>query len=131
MNNGLDVVANYYKYNGRYVRRRKATSERNFGMSDKYIIRNCPICEHCDWVNGYGELEEGYICKRITIDSFECKDIENCLLKQIVELCKDYYKNCEIEGNCIDDRTCTSCFFGGGNELAQDILSNLDIEEVE
>ena len=54
-------------------------------MSDKYIIRNCPICEHCDWNNGYGELEEGYICKRITIDSFECKDIENCLLKRIVK----------------------------------------------
>lgn len=55
----------------------------------KYIIKNCPICELCDWDNGYGELEEGYLCKRITIDSFECKDIEHCLLKQIVEKCKD------------------------------------------
>jgi hypothetical protein len=74
-------------------------------MSDKYIIRNCPICEHCDWDNGYGELEEGYICKRITIDSFECKDIENCLLKRIVKQA----------GYC----------------LCPEILELLDIQEVE
>ena len=77
----------------------------------KYTIKNCPA---------YGEC---------IVD--ECQDCTDCVLKQIVELCKDYYKNCEIEGNCIDNRTCTSCFFGGGNELAQDILSNLDIEECE
>lgn len=71
-------------------------------MSDKYVIRNCPICEHCDWVNGYGELEEGYICKRIIIDSFECKDIENCLLKRIVKqasycLCPEILELLDIE----------------------------------
>lgn len=84
----------------------------------KYIIKNCPAydCSIEEW-NCLGS------------DTTECKD-GNCVLKQIVELCKDYYKNCEIEGNCIDGRTCTSCFFGSGNELAQDILSNLDIQEV-
>ena len=89
-------------------------------MSDKYIIRNCE-CK----VKGKTTL-----CVRDTPYK-KCENITDCALKQIVELCKDYYKNCEIEGNCIDDRTCTSCFFGGGNELAQDILSNLKIEEVE
>ena len=85
-------------------------------MSDKkIIIRNCPA------------LQQTYYCH---IRHSKCQDCTDCVMKQIVELCKDYYKNCEIEGNCIDDRTCTSCFFGGGNELAQDILSNLDIQEV-
>ena len=90
----------------------------------KYIIKNCPAI--------YG-IDDGFLCSYREDDESEkyCYDCTDCVLKQIVELCKDYYKNCEIEGNCIDDRTCTSCFFGGGNELAQDILSNLDIQEVE
>lgn len=91
-------------------------------MNDKYIIRNCPICEHCDWDNGYGELEEGYICKRITIDSFECKDIENCLLKQIVELCKNnqypiYNQKLEMIGY-------------EKSPLSKEILQLIDIQEV-
>lgn len=95
-------------------------------MSDKYIIRNCP--------STYQNFEDKFVCTTQIKEKgfpFYCQNCTDCLLKQIVELCKDYYKNCEIEGNCIDDRTCTSCFFGGGNELAQDILSNLDIQEVE
>ena len=86
-------------------------------MSDKYIIRNCPICEHCDWDNGYGELEEGYICKRITIDSFECKDIEKCLLKRIVEKCKLFQNNYLVND--------------GVQLLTTNILNSLDIQEVE
>lgn len=83
----------------------------------KYVIRNCECI-----------LPSGTCFVKSPI---QCQDCTDCVVKQVVELCKDYYKNCEIEGNCIDDRTCTSCFFGGGNELAQDILSNLDIQEVE
>ena len=93
----------------------------------KYIIKNCPA--FLDDVQLL-EFSEG-TCNSLQNHRTYCQDCTDCVLKQIVELCKDYYKNCEIEGNCIDDRTCTSCFFGGGNELAQDILSNLDIEEVE
>lgn len=91
----------------------------------KYVIKNC---------DNYTEFDKDWTC-RSTIQNrkgcYCCQDCTDCVMKQIVELCKDYYKNCEIEGNCIDNRTCTSCFFGGGNELAQDILSNLDIQEVE
>ena len=93
----------------------------------KYIIKNCPA--FLDDVQLL-EFSEG-TCNSLQNHRTYCQDCTDCVLKQIVELCKDYYKNCEIEGNCIDDRTCTSCFFGGGNELAQDILSNLDIQEVE
>ena len=97
----------------------------------KYIIKNCPICELCDWDNGYGELEEGYICKGITIDSFECKNIEHCVLKQIVDKCNNYKEDCKIEGNCLDERLCSTCFLGGANELGEWILDDLDIQEVE
>ena len=89
-------------------------------MENKYIIKNCPCRMELHENDCFGHTGYNNCCA--------CTD---CVLKQIVELCKDYYKNCEIEGNCIDDRTCTSCFFGGGNELAQDILSNLNIQEVE
>lgn len=90
----------------------------------KYIVKNCKALISND-------ICELYSQKGIHLMTYcYCRDT-NCKIKQIVELCKDYHKNCEIEGNCIDDRTCTSCFFGGGNELAQDILSNLNIQEVE
>lgn len=88
----------------------------------KYIIKNCPCLI---------DFDEQSLFENLCKNGGSCKDCTDCVLKQIVELCKDYSKNCEIEGNCIDDRTCTSCFFGGGNELAQDILSNLNIQEVE
>ena len=96
-------------------------------MSDKYIIKNCPCYNNERFIGGFLD-DKATFC---TYYGKKCQGCTDCVLKQIVELCKDYYKNCEIEGNCIDDRTCTSCFFGGGNELAQDILSNLDIQEVE
>ena len=103
----------------------------------KYIIKNCPICEHCDWDNRYGELEEGYICKRITIDSFECKDIEQCLLKRIVEKCKEtekYYSECiaknrETFGQYMDEENMT--WLMGRSHHAGEILRLLDIQEVE
>ena len=80
----------------------------------KYIIKNCPAMQY-------------YTCEKYGM----CKDCTDCVMKQIYETCIEYHKNCEIKGNCIDDRTCTSCFFGGGNELAQDILQLLQIDEVE
>ena len=86
----------------------------------KYIIKNCPSCTKQD------DCIAMYLRT-----SIECKDRNDCVLKQIVELCLDYPEQCKIEGNCIDDRCCTSCFLGGGCELAQDILQLFEIEECE
>ena len=80
----------------------------------KYIIKNC---------SAYSDF-----CKEIK--SYECQNIENCLLKQIVEKCKNYKENCKIEGVCLDERLCSTCFLGGANELGEWILSDLEIEEV-
>lgn len=79
----------------------------------KYIIKNCPNfiaeymffdpckCEKSSRING---VYQGY-----------CKDINDCLLKQIVELCKSHL---DLEN------------FGSSYFLAEDIVELLEIEEV-
>lgn len=90
----------------------------------KYTIKNCPSCK---MFNVFGQDDKPCCYYEMKY----CEDVEDCLLKQIVEKCLDYPKRCEIEGNCLDNRLCSTCFFGGGCELAQDILSELEIEECE
>ena len=52
----------------------------------KYIIKNCPLYEQYDCFN-IGKCKNSSCCNGIHIDF--CKDIENCLLKQIVERAND------------------------------------------
>ena len=83
----------------------------------KYIIKNCPV---------YNTKHS--ICNKKS-KVIKCSDITDCLLKQIVEECKEYKEECKL--SCIDDRMCSTCFLGGKQELAEEILSLLDISEVE
>ena len=91
-------------------------------MSDKYIIRNCPAI-----------LKMTKVCDdyRTTRDNPElCKNIKDCLLKQIVDECFKAQREC----NCYDiipEVDCVDCTDGGKNELATEILDLLDIQEVE
>jgi hypothetical protein len=65
-------------------RRRKATSERNFGMS--YIIKNCPA-------TGAG-------CCGDT-----CPEITDCPLKQIIQVCNEYsdkWEDCDFSNGLSD-----------------------------
>ena len=96
-----------------------------------YVIRNCPVCEFSDWEECTGYLAEGYICNDIHTKIVECQDRTDCVMKQIVEKCKNYKESCKIEGNCLDERLCSTCFLGGANELGEWILDDLDIQEVE
>lgn len=89
-----------------------------------YVIRNCP----CFDTHNTQCLDTPTM--PIT-EMVLCQDQTDCLLKRIVEICKDYPKQCEIEGNCIDDRLCSTCFLGGGCELAEEILGMFEIEECE
>lgn len=57
-------------------------------MSNKYIILNCPVCEFSDWEECTGYLAEGYICNDIHTEIVECQDRTDCVMKQIVELCR-------------------------------------------
>lgn len=73
---------------------------------DKYIIKNCPAI--------YGAFTDG--CKK---DHYEdgsvlCQDCTDCVMKQIVELCKD---KMDTE-------------FNSGSIFAEEILNLLQIEEI-
>lgn len=96
----------------------------------KYIIKNCPA--YNDMPNIFGEVY-GYCDNEHDIDLNKCmcENITDCVLKQIVEKCKNYKESCKIEGNCLDERLCSTCFLGGANELGEWIFDDLDIQEVE
>ena len=76
----------------------------------KYIIRNCPAClpmtKLCD-------------CENMDKAGMYCWDCTDCLLKQIVELCKE---TLEQENDPINTLEMS---------FAQKILKPLDIQEVE
>lgn len=86
----------------------------------KYIIKNCPALYQIKGMTN--ECLDG---------NYQCQDCTDCLLKQIVEKCKNYKEDCKIKGNCLDERLCSTCFLGGANELGEWILDDLDIQEVE
>ena len=72
-------------------------------MTKKYIIKNCPAL-----------LISG-ICNGRNVKGLACKNNTNCLLKQIVEKCRD------VSGY--------SDFAFGQRDKADEILSILEIEE--
>ena len=96
---------------------------------NKYIIRNCPVCEFSDWEECTGYLAEGYICNDIHIEIVECQDRINCVMKQIVELCKDVKLTYGRLDKPLTATQCTALFSRA--TLADEILKLLDIQEVE
>lgn len=78
-------------------------------MSDKYIIKNCP-----NYIRG----KSGNYCD---LDAGSCKDCTDCILKQVVELCKENLSSLETY---VDVRS-LECV------TLQNILNLLDIQEVE
>jgi hypothetical protein len=78
----------------------------------KYIIKNCPAySDYCE-----------------EIKSYECQDINNCVIKQIVEKCK---KEITAYRNTLLPNDGTNTLHFGRQSLAYDILKLLDIQEVE
>lgn len=86
--------------------------------NNRYVILNCPT------------LMGNRLCYSKTIK--QCTDCTDCVLKQIVELCKkniDFCKKCSVEADYQYD--CIDCTQGGRAELGYGILNLLDIQEVE
>lgn len=81
----------------------------------KYVIKNC---------DNYTELGKDWTC-RSTIQNrkgcYECQDCTDCILKQVVELCKENLSSLETY---VDVRS-LECV------ILQNILNLLDIQEVE
>lgn len=102
----------------------------------KYIIKNCPACH-----NYLGNIHN---CKQMRDTHYElCKDNTLCLLKKIVDKCKNKIDD-DICLNCNDfesQKTCYECDYEHHREeiyrkrtdssFAKDILSMLEIEECE
>lgn len=87
----------------------------------KYIIKNCPKLANTN--RRIGEIFD--TCGGIDYDTDEfeyCKDVDNCLLKNIVKICDSSVSKVLYEGESLK--------LIEGNKLASDILKLLDIEEV-
>ena len=80
---------------------------------DKYVIRNCPACRQ--YQVGVYTCDELYDC-----DLQRCQDCTDCILKQIVESCKENLNSLETY---VDVRS-FECV------ALQNILKLLDIQEV-
>ena len=86
---------------------------------NKYIIKNCPAVYI---------FKSGYSCNNLDYDEHKfCKDVTDCLLKRIVELCNKI-KPLEISSA---QKQLTNVWADRGYVLAQDILNLLEIEEVD
>lgn len=86
-------------------------------MSDKYIIRNCPNLT----TSYYGTGETIHNQCDLTDDDL-CANCTDCVMKQIVELCKE-------ESSIIQHKQ--KIKVKGLNKLADRIFELLDIQEVE
>ena len=86
-------------------------------MSDKYIIRNCPAISFT-----IGCLNE-------EVEVWDCQDCTDCVLKQIVELCKEIKLTYSKLDKPLTATQCTALF--SRVMLANQILELLDIQEVE
>lgn len=83
----------------------------------KYIIKNCPAVYL---------FKNGYSCNNLDYDEHKfCKDIPDCLLKRIAELCKKI-KPLEISSA---QKQLTNVWADRGYMLAVELLNLLEIEE--
>lgn len=94
-----------------------------------YIVRNCPSIE--DIVNYEINKDGDFIQTGIDTPDYcvknkkQCKDITDCLLKRIVELCDSNASKVLYEGET------SKIKFVEENPLAKKILELLEIEEVD
>lgn len=88
--------------------------------ANKYIVKNCPC-----YANYENKL---HLCCDGQGDG-ECKDCTDCVIKQVIEKCKDAHSECSCK-NPNKDIDCFECTSGGRAELGVEILQLFDIEEI-
>ena len=86
-------------------------------MSDKYIIKNCP---------NYRNREVDYTCT-VEVISSDCHNCTDCVMKRIVEKCREAQEIMDKEEYYEDDFDT----FNGESIMAETIMDMLDIEECE
>ena len=77
----------------------------------KYIVKNCPTFN--DNKGFY------YSCKNLNVEPIDCQDCTDCLIKQVIEKCKEQF-------GIID-----SDYREGQRDVALEILQLFEIEECE
>ena len=91
----------------------------------KYIIKNCPLLSTSIYATGETVENE---CG--ASDNTLCANMsKGCLLKRIVDKCKDSQKQCNCS-NAEPEVDCLDCSFGGRASMAQSILDEFEIYEV-
>lgn len=78
---------------------------------NKYVVNNCEQIHSSD-----------NFCWSKNIF---CQDCTDCIIKQIVELCKDVKCPCEYKGS-----DCWECVESGVRRFADKILKLLDIQDI-
>lgn len=81
-------------------------------MANKYIVKNCPAIITSD----------GYFCSD---DSCTCEDNEYCLVKQVINKCREVQCPCPHIG-----AYCYECPIGAERDFASKIMELFEIEEV-
>lgn len=81
----------------------------------KYIVKNCPA------------ITDGRNIQNICTNLNACCElITNCLIKQVIEKCREIECPCEFNG-----ADCWECSTAGQKTLAEQILQLFEIEECE
>lgn len=89
------------------------------------IIRNCPCFVEGIAIKGMEQKTQ--TCNNHKIRELTyCQDCTDCLIKQVIELCKGVDCPC-----CYQGEGCDNCKTSGQKELAESILQLFDIEKVE
>lgn len=83
----------------------------------KYIVKNCPA---------YNVDSEYWDCMHPDTESLSCKDCTDCLIKQVIEKCREVQCPCELEGF-----DCWECGENRRKTFADTILQLFEIEECE
>lgn len=90
-----------------------------------YVVRNCPSAKYRMGMPWKILCEKESNC----VKSIYCADCTDCIVKQVIEKCKDAHSECSCK-NPNKDVDCFECTSGGRAELGVEILQLFDIEEI-
>lgn len=93
-------------------------------MNKKYIVKNCPCFNE-----GHPDLDYFGECLDLTqAENDCCSECTDCLIKQVIEKCKQIEIECPCEFQGLD---CWECHISSQKSFAQQILQLFEIEECE
>ena len=93
-----------------------------------YIVKNCPCYQEAmytfDAVTGEKKLTEKHVCISPNHGGY-CLKCSDCVIKKVIDTCKDEAMNCDEQFECSECFVDTTC----GSEFANNLLKKFDIED--